>query len=196
MSNIHSLNTVLRSADSTEKLVAEYRKICPLVLEPSKAGETERDALNYCSGAAEFVMGYLTGSGRLYLQAQSSSMRKDLNSSTADAILKKFAGQGSLRIGYLIDGGNLGHECVFAGSGSQWAFYQANANGSQGERFTLAPKLNPMNKNWCINNMSEAQFAEFFVGLTNSGYSARLFRVPMNKWSIGGFSTSGQNLLA
>lgn len=194
MSNVNALNTLLKNVDVTEDLVAQYRKICPLVLEPSKQGETVRDALNYCSGAAEFVIGYL-GNTRLYTQAQSVGLRKPLNGNTAGALLEKFKGPGSLKIGYLIDGGNRGHEAVFAGSGNQWAFYQANVNGGANERFTLAPKLNPSTRNWCINDMSEDQFAEFFVGLTSASYSAKLFRVTMDKWHLAGFSINGQNLL-
>ena len=196
MANMNSLNTLLAGVVSPETLIEQYRKVCPKALEPSLPGETERDALDYCSGAAEFVMGYLTGSGRLYSQAQSMSVRQVLSSKTADAMLEKFTGPGSLKFGLLVNAEGLSHECVFMGSGSQWAFYQANRNGSKSQRFTLAPKLNPSGRNWCINNMSATQFAQFFVGLTEAGYSTQLFRRQMNKWSIAGLSAGGQNILA
>jgi hypothetical protein len=196
MANINSLNTLLARVVSAETLIEEYRRVCPNVLVPSLPGETDRDALNYCSGAAEFVMGYLTGSGHLYSKCQSMSTRQVLDRKTANVMLKKFTGPGSLRFGLIVNAGAMSHECVFMGSGSQWAFYQANENGSKSERFTLAPKLNPMGRNWCINNMSETQFAQFFVGLTDVGYSTRLFRRQMDKWSIAGLSAGGQNLLA
>lgn len=197
MSNLNSLNTLLRSMDTPEKLINEYRRLCPSVLVPEKKGDTDRDALNYCSGATQFVMSYLTGSGRLYGQVQSAGVQKMLDGTSAAALLAKFSGPGGLRIGYLLrHGGGLGHECVFAGSGGQWAFYQANVNGGASKRYTLAPKLNPMQRNWCINDMSERQFAEFFMGLTTDGYSTRLFGSPMNKWKLCVFSVTGQNLLA
>jgi len=119
MANMNSLNSLLAGVVSAETLIEQYRKVCPLALEPSLPGETERDALNYCSGAAEFVMGYLTGSGRLYSQAQSMSVRKVLDSNTADAMLKKFTGAGHLKFGLLVNAGRMSHECVFVGSGSQ-----------------------------------------------------------------------------
>ena len=196
MANMNSLNTLLAGVVSAETLIEQYRKVCPRALEGNVPGETERDALNYCSGAAEFVMGYLTGSGRLYSQAQSMSLRQVLDYKTADAMLKKFTAPGSLKFGLLVNAGGMSHECVFMGSGSQWAFYQANANGSNSQKFTLAPKLNPSGRNWCINNMSATQFAQFFVGLTDAGYSTQLFRRKMDKWSIAGLSAGGQNLLA
>jgi hypothetical protein len=196
MANMNSLNTLLAGVASAETLIEQYRKVCPRALEPNLPGETERDALNYCSGATEFVMGYLTGSGRLYSVAQSMSVRQVLSKKTADDMLKKFAGPGSLKFGLLVNAGGMSHECVFMGSGSQWAFYQANENGSKSQKFTLAPKLNPSGRNWCINNMSATQFAQFFVGLTDAGYSTKLFRRPMDKWSIAGLSAGGQNLLA
>jgi len=196
MANMNSLNTLLAGVVSAETLVEQYRKVCPRALEPNLPGETDRDALNYCSGAAEFVMGYLTGSGRLYSQGQSMSVRQVLNKNTADAMLKKFTGPGSLKFGLLVNAGGMSHECVFTGSGGQWAFYQANANGSKSQKFTLAPKLNPSGRNWCINNMSATQFAQFFVGLTEPGYSTQLFRKQMDKWSIAGLSAGGQNILA
>jgi len=196
MANMNSLNTLLAGVVSAETLIEQYRKVCPKALEPNLPGETERDALNYCSGAAEFVMGYLTGSGRLYNQSQSMSVRQVLSSKTADAMLTKFTGPGSLKFGLLVNDGGMSHECVFMGSGSQWAFYQANENGSKSQRFTLAPKLNPEGRNWCINNMSATQFAQFFKGLTEPGYSTQLFRRQMVKWQIAGLSAGGQNLLA
>jgi hypothetical protein len=196
VANINSLNSLLAGVVSAETLIEQYRKVCPLALEPSLAGETERDALNYCSGAAEFVTGYLTGSRRLYDQGQSMSMRKNLNSDTAADMLKKFTGTGSLKFGLLEHAGGVSHECVFIGSGSQWGFYQANANGSKSEKFTLAPKLNPSNKNWCVNNMSATQFSEFFLGLTQAGFSSKLFGQPMKTWYISGLAAGGQNLLA
>ena len=196
MANMNSLNTLLAGVVSAETLIEQYRKVCPRALEGNVPGETERDALNYCSGAAEFVMGYLTGSGRLYSQAQSMSLRQVLDYKTADAMLKKFTAPGGLKFGLLVNAGGMSHECVFMGSGSQWAFYQANANGSNSQKFTLAPKLNPSGRNWCINNMSATQFAQFFVGLTDAGYSTQLFRRKMDKWSIAGLSAGGQNLLA
>jgi hypothetical protein len=196
MGNINSLNTLLDTVDTTGKqLIEAYRRVCPLALEPSKAGETERDALDYCSGATQFVIGYLTGNPGLYIRAQSAAARKALNSTTAKTLLPKFSGPGVLRIGYLLAQGGLGHECVFAGSGNQWAFYQAN-NGDASQSFTLAPSLNPMKRNWCVNDMNRDQFEDFFVGLTNPAYSARLFPVPMSTWSLAGFSATGQNLLA
>lgn len=196
MSNLNALNTVLRTADTADKLIAEYRKICPLVLEPSKAGETERDALNYCSGAAEFVMTLLSGGPGLYSQAvRGTGLRKSLDASTASGLLAKVKGSGGLRIGYLIHAGEGGHECVFAGSGNQWGFFQANVNGSESQRFTLVPKLNPLGRNWCLNDMNENQFSEFFVGLTDAGYGIKLFNPAMVKWHLALFSVSGQNLL-
>ncbi len=42
-------------------------------------------------------------------------------------MLKTFTSHGSLKFGLLVNAGDMSHECVFTGSGSQWAFYQANA---------------------------------------------------------------------
>jgi hypothetical protein len=198
MKNINSLNTLLQTVGKAEQLIAEYLKVCPLVISEVKApNETDRNALDYCSGAADFVISYLTGSKSLYVDAQSLARRKPLNGETAKGLLAKFTGNGNLQFGYLLAAGKvvLGHECVFVGSGNQWAFYQANENGGPNQRFTLAPKLNPMGKNWCLNDMSRSQFENFFVGLTNSSYSARLFSPPIVEWEISGFSATGQNLL-
>jgi hypothetical protein len=60
MANMNSLNTLLAGVVSAETLIEHYRIVCPRALEPNLPGESDRDALNYCSGAAEFVMGYLT----------------------------------------------------------------------------------------------------------------------------------------
>jgi hypothetical protein len=196
MSNVNALNTFLRSVETPSELVAEYRKRCPLVFEVQGKGDAERDALNYCSGAAQFVMQFLTNANALYPRLQTPGLARKLDSTTASSLLSRVSGSGATRIGYLISDGQgaEGHECVFAGSGNQWAFYQANVNGTPDQRFTLAPKLNPMQRNWNVFDMGDRQFAEFFVGLTNPGYSAKLFRTPITRWTLAAVTANGQNL--
>lgn len=202
MSNINALNTLLRNADTADKLVDEYRRVCPDVLSENLSGvknvSSERASINVCTGAAEFVVTVLSGNKSLYDQMErNDGLRKPLNKGTAQALFPKVNGNGGLRIGLLDQAeGELSHQCVFAGSGNQWAFYQANTNGGEGARFTLAPKLNPQGRNWCINDMSANAFADFFVGLTDPGYGIRLFNPSMTSWHLKCFNTSGQNLLA
>jgi hypothetical protein len=197
MSNLNALNSFLKTIDSAGPLIAEYEKRCPDVLKEARfGGETERDALNYCSGAAEFVAHFLTGNGAMHDKLIADSNQKALTAKTAAGLLAQVKGSGALRIGYLVHTGGLSHNCIFAGAGNQWGFYQANINGGSREKhFTLVPQLNPLGKNWCLNDMDERRFEEFFMSVVGSG-PLRLFADPMTAWKIAAYSSTGQNLLA
>jgi hypothetical protein len=211
LGHIHSLNLLLRKIDTHQKLIDAYREACPDALTnyaggPLKSEDELRHALDYCSGAAKFVIGYLTGSNDLFkgLYEKMSKAARELNGETAEGFLNQIkTSQATYYIGLLNakDGGEGdGHECVFVRTGFSWAFYQANGAGNfgSGKNFTLAPKLNPQRRNWCINDMGEKMFDRFFMSLTNAVYCGKLFsfcRQELTRWRLSVFSFYEVNLI-
>jgi hypothetical protein len=195
MRSVMQLNVLLAKADTPQKLAAAYNQ-CKPGLGNDQPRDPEFQVLNYCSEAAHFVIGYLTGTPALYMTMCNQGNQRDLTSATAPALLEKIL---TLRGPYIVllnATGNGAHECVFVRTGDQWAFYQANYTNAQ-ENFTLVPKLNHRMRNWNFNDMSKVQFESLFTGLTKAEYSAKLFPYsdPMTQWKLAVFSFEGTNLL-
>ncbi|HEV7912124.1 MAG TPA: hypothetical protein VGP22_00035, partial [Albitalea sp.] len=193
--NINALNRLLQSVKTAEELAEAYNGVMPGLADAS-GRETARDALDYCSGATTFVVGYLTGSAGLYTQMATAMNSRNLDAKNSAERFKSFKDNKGSYVGLLVANA-FSHECVFAKTGEQWAFYQANRTKAK-ENFTLAPKLNPEGRNWCINDMSQPQFVDFFASLTDAGRAARLFpyAAPPVSWKLSVYSFAGANLLA
>jgi hypothetical protein len=199
VNNIHAMNHLLRSVKKSEELRKHYTE---------QVGEdADPNLLYYCSGAANFVVNYLTGDKKLYLRANAAGAnpkhllagQRLLNGTTAAELLKPIKASGGPYFGYLISNPlaaqGTGHECVFARTADQRAFYQANYS-SPSESFTLALELNANKREWNWPDMSEAQFDEFFVGLTDPQWGRKLFpyKTPPVEWKLTVMGFNGANL--
>jgi hypothetical protein len=191
--NINSLNSMLRNIRTPQDLVARYAEVAPRLVNPESPGLGD---LFYCSGAAIFVINYLTRDNNLLNTMVQRANQRVLKASTAENLFNVLKKSHEPYLGYLV-WEQTSHECVLVHTGSQWAFYQAN-HSSEEENFTLAPHLNRQHRNWCLNDMNARQFEQFFRGLTKAESSRKYFpyKEPPEEWVLAAYTFQGVNLLS
>src|SRR5262245_57675704 len=114
MRNIHSLNHLLSNISTAQQLIDAYkREVGPRSGRLDKGSEVTRDDLNYCSGAAAFVITYLTERKDLYSKMEEEIYKEPLHNKT---VAELFVQVKAILVPYvgLLNAQSYSHVCVLA----------------------------------------------------------------------------------